>query len=300
MTKLWEMVAEMCSSQLKRESHIFFTDDKPLGPIYYWWDRAKEEGTMRTVKEMKRLHIELFDLIKEKGYNKLEALRCMGIPEDLHPPYRCFACEAAGVTEEEGPEPYTCAKCPVDWGIRGKTVSQCADYDSPYGRIKNLFQSKGERLSPLVPDERTLLKEAAAKILALPFINAWKSEVFENIKVGEAVYNKDGRPFVVTAVMSNNFNAGGIGQVYFDGSLVGINILGPVLFPLPPPLNTGDQVGEEKRKAKVMVHRKEVIEGVKWSKREYYIPSAYGAEFNRFINKPPMTMTLEWDEEVME
>ena len=245
----------------------------------------------RTSEERKRLHLLEWGVIAETGCNKLEVLRMlkMGVP----PPNNCFACEEAGSTHGEL-RPDICAKCPIIWGTEHiADMVFCEEEGSPYQDVSHIANREWDGVERYFSDR---MKEAAKRILALPFKGAWaepaakkptvaydpgvpeqcfnleppRTKTLRDLKVGDMVCLRDGCTGVVDKVYSDGFHQ-----------------FSQVVFP------TTDLVSVKGRK-------REVLTEVTWHNGigMYTFPISHPrTAWQKYVGKPPMTMTLEWDEE---
>jgi hypothetical protein len=258
---------------------------------------------MRTSEDRKRLHLLMWGIIAETGCDKLSARKKLEVTD--FPINNCFACEEAGVVPRDATWD-DCRKCPVIWDVRNPHIGSnviCNFRGSPYRDFTNGYT-----------------KEAAKAILALPFKGAWAEptvtvglyteqectvnalhKTILDVKVGDTVWFRDGSQVTVTSVGNSGFQVETgtdcwvVHNVLYNGRINHYPMFGQVVFA------TCQDVLDAEKEKKPKILYKEVIRDLQWFRLVgLYVPSAIGGDFKRFLNKPPMTMTLEWEENGVE
>lgn len=246
----------------------------------------------RTSEERKRLHLLMFERMKETGCGKIEALGWMGMSD--RPIHSCFACEEAGIPDKVVPMSDYCPNCPIVWGSEdeGEISAFCEKGKSPYKKI--LYNATHGTHGDINTQDRI---EAATAILKLPFKEAWAETVVKDdrelagLKKSDKVYTRTTSGLRITNILPGDLvEVVPVGVFTRDGKLTSACSLGQVLFARPQE--------EKKVEKKVSTVKKSItITGITWFEDRFFVPTAHDGGFDRFLNKPPMKMTLEWEEE---
>lgn len=244
---------------------------------------------MRTSEERKRLHLMEWGIIKNTGWGKEKALDQMELSRVDWPPYFCFACEEAGVIGDETPGK-KCLNCPIVWGTEDHPDQRafCEKRGSPYWEVKYIMGS-GDGV-----DWRVRRQAAAKAILALSFKGEWvgRKRTLDGKVPHDFVYARDGSAFYVTGIgEGDTVEVCPLGTFDRDGCLVNAWSLGQVIFPAPP--------GGDKQPEKRIVQQRKIFKDVVWKDNGTIYPHSEWSDLQAYrslLSKPPMTMTLEWEE----